>query len=274
MMWPAILGMTYALLPSDKAGLAGGLILGVGRARQRDRAAARRRPHRRAELALGLLPQPARSPRSRVLVTWRIVARRAATPPTHRIDYAGVAHALRRARRAPARARRGHRLGLRRPARSSALFASCAVAARGAFVFVERRAGAMRAGARRRAWATASSSAACLAVLLMSAMFFAALLYLPQFMRRSSATPPLEAGRRPAAADGRRSRWFVRRRAALRAPRGRSRSCHAGAACLAVGIFCCRWSTPTIELPRARARHGRARHRRRALLLVDHHRRR
>jgi MFS family permease len=29
LMWPATLGMTYALLPDDKAGLAGGLILGV-----------------------------------------------------------------------------------------------------------------------------------------------------------------------------------------------------------------------------------------------------
>ena len=29
LMWPAILGMTYALLPDEKAGLAGGLILGV-----------------------------------------------------------------------------------------------------------------------------------------------------------------------------------------------------------------------------------------------------
>ena len=29
MMWPAVLGMTYALLPDSKAGLAGGLILGV-----------------------------------------------------------------------------------------------------------------------------------------------------------------------------------------------------------------------------------------------------
>ena len=28
-MWPAILGMTYAILPDSKAGLAGGLILGV-----------------------------------------------------------------------------------------------------------------------------------------------------------------------------------------------------------------------------------------------------
>jgi fucose permease len=29
MMWPAILGMTYSLLPSSEAGLAGGLILGA-----------------------------------------------------------------------------------------------------------------------------------------------------------------------------------------------------------------------------------------------------
>src|SRR6478672_13527025 len=29
LMWPAILGMTYAILPDDKAGMAGGLVLGV-----------------------------------------------------------------------------------------------------------------------------------------------------------------------------------------------------------------------------------------------------
>ncbi len=29
MMWPAILGMTYGLLPREKAGLAGGVILGA-----------------------------------------------------------------------------------------------------------------------------------------------------------------------------------------------------------------------------------------------------
>lgn len=29
MMWPAVLGMTYDVLPEDKAGLAGGLIIGV-----------------------------------------------------------------------------------------------------------------------------------------------------------------------------------------------------------------------------------------------------
>jgi len=29
LMWPAVLGMTYTILPEEKAGLAGGLILGV-----------------------------------------------------------------------------------------------------------------------------------------------------------------------------------------------------------------------------------------------------
>jgi hypothetical protein len=29
MVWPAVLGMTYAILPDDRASLAGGLILGV-----------------------------------------------------------------------------------------------------------------------------------------------------------------------------------------------------------------------------------------------------
>ena len=29
LMWPAILGMTYAILPEDKAGLAGGIIIGA-----------------------------------------------------------------------------------------------------------------------------------------------------------------------------------------------------------------------------------------------------
>jgi MFS family permease len=29
LMWPSVLGMTYAILPDEKAGLAGGLILGV-----------------------------------------------------------------------------------------------------------------------------------------------------------------------------------------------------------------------------------------------------
>src|SRR5438270_7530652 len=37
MMWPATLGMTYAILPESKAGLAGGLIIGVAGIRKRGR---------------------------------------------------------------------------------------------------------------------------------------------------------------------------------------------------------------------------------------------
>ena len=59
LMWPAILGMTFALLPEEQAGLAGGIDPRRRRARQRDGAADRRRPHRRPELALDLLPQRA-----------------------------------------------------------------------------------------------------------------------------------------------------------------------------------------------------------------------
>ena len=59
LMWPAILGMTYAILPEDKAGLAGGIIIGAAGPRQRGRAADRRRPHRPRQLALDLLPQRA-----------------------------------------------------------------------------------------------------------------------------------------------------------------------------------------------------------------------
>ena len=58
-MWPAVLGMTYDVLPEDKAGLAGGLIIGVAGLRQRRRAAARRSAHRGAQLALDHVPEPA-----------------------------------------------------------------------------------------------------------------------------------------------------------------------------------------------------------------------
>ena len=47
LMWPAILGMTYALLPEEKAGPGRRDHHRRRRARQRDRAADRRRPHRR-----------------------------------------------------------------------------------------------------------------------------------------------------------------------------------------------------------------------------------
>ena len=93
MMWPAILGMTYAALPESKAGLAGGLILGVAGIGNADRAADRRRADRRAELALDLLPQPPdRGVRDARHLAQGRTSRR--TPDERRIDYAGHRDAL------------------------------------------------------------------------------------------------------------------------------------------------------------------------------------
>ena len=57
LMWPAILGMTFAAVPDLAGGLRRGADPRRGRARERARAADRRRPHRRAELARDLLPE-------------------------------------------------------------------------------------------------------------------------------------------------------------------------------------------------------------------------
>jgi MFS family permease len=90
MMWPAILGMTYAILPSSKAGLAGGLILGAagfGNAIG---------PLLEGVLTDGLswrwifflnLPIAAIA----MLVTWRVVRADEGTLPDHRVDYGEVA---------------------------------------------------------------------------------------------------------------------------------------------------------------------------------------
>ena len=56
MMWPAILGMTYDVLPESKAGLAGGLILGAAGFGNAIGPLHRRRAGA-GELALDLLPQ-------------------------------------------------------------------------------------------------------------------------------------------------------------------------------------------------------------------------
>src|SRR5215470_10792882 len=89
LMWPAVLGMTYALLPESKAGLAGGLILGVAGV-----------GNAVGPLLGGLLTQllswrwvfylnlPIAA--FACLVTWRVVERDKGAAPDQRIDYAGV----------------------------------------------------------------------------------------------------------------------------------------------------------------------------------------
>ncbi len=190
LMWPAILGMTFAILPEEKAGLAGGIILGaagLGNAL--------------GPLIGGVLTDALswrwifylNVPISvfAVLVTYYLVQVKEPETTDRRIDYAGVAVLS---------------VGL-----VSLLIALDQVAEWGwsdprvigllavaatlivAFVPVERRAGE-HALVPRAVMRNRSFTASCVAILFMSATFFASLLYLPQFMQKSFGYSPLEAG--------------------------------------------------------------------------------
>jgi EmrB/QacA subfamily drug resistance transporter len=190
LMWPAILGMTFAILPEEKAGLAGGLILGaagLGNAI--------------GPLIGGVLTDLAswrwifflNVPVSifAVAVTYLLVHVEEPEAEDRRIDYAGVTVLS---------------LGL-----VSLLVALdqvddwgwgdwrivfllvVAAAMLISFLPIERRAG-KHALVPREVMRNESFTASCLAILFMSATFFAALLYLPQFMEKQLGYSPLQAG--------------------------------------------------------------------------------
>jgi EmrB/QacA subfamily drug resistance transporter len=190
MMWPAILGMTFAALPQEKAGLAGGLILGAagfGNAI--------------GPLFGGLLtdelswrwiffvnlPIAAFA----VFITLRTIPADRPVGVKTRIDYAGIT-ALSLGLIALLVAldqssdwgwSDGRLVGL--------VVASAALLI--GFVIIERAIGT-RALVPRDVIANRDFAAVCLAVLLMSAVFFAAVLYLPQFMTKVLGYSALKAG--------------------------------------------------------------------------------
>ena len=190
LMWPAIMGMTYALLPKGKEGLAGGLILGAagfGNAV--------------GPLIGGLLtdtlgwrwifflnlPIAAFA----IAVTWRLVRDDQPTATDRRLDYGGIATLSLGLLCLLLALDQGTDDGWTNP-KILALF-GVAAASLAAFVFVERRAGA-KALVPRDVLANRSFFAACMTVLMMSAIFFAALLYVPQFMMKSLGYSAMKAG--------------------------------------------------------------------------------
>jgi EmrB/QacA subfamily drug resistance transporter len=190
LMWPAILGMTYALLPDDKAGLAGGIILGaagLGNAI--------------GPLIGGLMtdllswrwifflnvPISAFA----VFVTYRLVKLDEPDVDEQRIDYTGIATLSLGLVSLLVALDQAADWGFGDP-RVIGLLALAAILVI-AFVPIERRAG-LSALVPRAVMANESFRASCLAILLMSATFFAALLYLPQFMQHQLGYSPLEAG--------------------------------------------------------------------------------
>ena len=190
LMWPAILGMVYSLLPDDKAGLAGGLILGVAGL-----------GNAVGPLLGGVLTQE---------LSWRWVfflnipmalfamwVTQAKVPESRvdagerRIDYPGVAIISIAAVSVLVALDEGPTEGFGDPV-ILGLFGLAAVLLTG-WIVVERRQGEA---------ALVPSSvlhnrlfAACAAtVLFMSAIFFSALLYLPQYFEKILGYSALEAG--------------------------------------------------------------------------------
>jgi EmrB/QacA subfamily drug resistance transporter len=190
LMWPAILGMTFALLPAEKAGLAGGIILGaagLGNAI--------------GPLIGGVLTD-ALSWRwifflnvpiaaFAVLITYRLVEVKEPEVEDQRIDYPGIATISIGLVSLLVALDQVDDWGWGDP-RVVALLALATVLL-AAFVPIERRAG-MSALVPRAVMRNESFRASCVAITLMSATFFAALLYLPQFMQKHLDYSPLEAG--------------------------------------------------------------------------------
>ncbi|MEK6252288.1 MAG: MFS transporter [Actinomycetota bacterium] len=190
LMWPAILGMTYAALPEDKAGLAGGLILGAA--------------------GIGNAIGPLLGGTLTDLLSWRwifffnvpvtafavIVTYLTVHQPTPesedtRVDYWGIATLSTGLVALLVALDQVDEWGWG-DSRILALLA-IAVMLIIVFAFIERGAG-KHALVPRDVMRNESFTASCLAILLMSATFFAALLYLPQFMQTQLDYSPLKAG--------------------------------------------------------------------------------
>jgi EmrB/QacA subfamily drug resistance transporter len=190
LMWPAILGMTFELLPAEKAGLAGGIILGaagLGNAI--------------GPLIGGVLTDALswrwvfflNVPISAfaVLVTYRLVKVKEPEVERQRLDYPGIATISIGLVSLLVALDQVDEWGWGDP-RIVAMLALAAVLI-AAFVPIERRAG-MNALVPPAVMRNESFRASCVAITLMSATFFAALLYLPQFMQKHLEYSPLEAG--------------------------------------------------------------------------------
>ncbi len=190
MMWPAILGMTYGLLPQSRAAIAGALILGAagfGNAV--------------GPLIGGVLtdllswrwifylnlPVAAFA----VLVTWWIVPAEEPDETDRRIDYGGVVTLSIALFSLLLALDLGTDLGWTDPM----IVTLFTVATLGliVFAFIERHAGT-KALIPDDVLANRAFFSAFLATLMNSAIFFAALIYLPQFMSKVLGFKAIESG--------------------------------------------------------------------------------
>lgn len=190
LIWPAVLGMTYGLLPADKAGLAGGLILGVagfGNAVGPMFGGFLTDVLSWRSVFFVNLPIAAFA----VFVTYRKVPESRADSAQRTIDYPGIAILTGGVVAILLALDDGPSRGFTDPL-VIVLFATGA-ALLVVFGLVKRRQGD-GALVPPDVLANRVFTSACLAVLLMSAIFFAALLYLPQFMSKGLGYSALTSG--------------------------------------------------------------------------------
>jgi EmrB/QacA subfamily drug resistance transporter len=190
LMWPAVLGMTYDILPADRAALAGGLILGAagfGNAAGPLVGGALTDALSWRWILFVNLPIAAAA----CFVTWRSVRESRGAGEDEGIDVPGIATLSVGLVALLLGLDQVTQWGWTDP-RILALFAGCVVLLV-AFTAIERHAGA-RALVPRDVVRNPAFRTACLTTLLMSAVFFSVLLFLPQFMQKILGWNPLEAG--------------------------------------------------------------------------------
>ena len=190
LMWPAVLGMTYAALPAEKAGLAGGLILGV------------------AGLGNALGPVLGGALTEflswrwilflnvpialvAILCVWLYIHQPRPQTADRRIDFGGILTVSGGLVLFMVALDQSVDVGWGDPMIIAASAASVALLF--SFAVIERRAGE-HALIPRDVITNESFAASCLAILFMSAVFFGALFYLPQYMLKEFGYTAFEAG--------------------------------------------------------------------------------
>ncbi|GIK77804.1 MAG: DHA2 family efflux MFS transporter permease subunit [Thermoleophilia bacterium] len=189
LMWPAILGMTFAALPESKAGLAGGLILGVagiGNAVGPLLGGALTEALNWRWIFVLNVPIAAFA----MFATWRNVHQEQ-EPAEERIDYAGMATLSAGLVLLLLALDQAVDWGWTDPRVLAMLVLAVVLVA--AFAAIERRAGD-RALIPPDVIENRRFRAACLTVLLLSAVFFSCLLYVPQFFEKILGYSTVEAG--------------------------------------------------------------------------------
>jgi EmrB/QacA subfamily drug resistance transporter len=190
LMWPAILGMTYELLPEEKAGLAGGIIIGA--AGLGNAVGPLLGGFLTDELSwrwIFFLNVPIAA--FAVGVTYWLVHVKEPEAGERRIDYAGIATLSVGIVSLLVALDQVADWGWGDPRVIAMLVLAVVLIA--SFVRLEARAGG-HALVPREVMRNESFTASCIAILFMAGTFFAALLYLPQFMEKQLGYSALESG--------------------------------------------------------------------------------